>query len=98
MTMTLSGTGPDLNFDQFPADVVEFRDTVRAFAQEVVAPRALELDLEAHDAFAWDLVQQGTNSVSRAPCSPASKAASASAWSGHAWPWRNSRQPAPGWR
>lgn len=49
---------PDLNFDQFPAEVVAFRDTVREFAQDVVAPRALELDLDAHDAFAWDIVQQ----------------------------------------
>lgn len=56
---TLTSEALDLNFDQFPAEVVAFRDTVREFAQEVVAPRALELDLEAHDAFAWDLVQQG---------------------------------------
>jgi alkylation response protein AidB-like acyl-CoA dehydrogenase len=50
---------PELNFDEFPPEVVEFRDAVREFAREEVAPRALELDQEPHDHFAWDLVHKG---------------------------------------
>jgi alkylation response protein AidB-like acyl-CoA dehydrogenase len=40
-------------------EALEFRDLVRAFAQEVVAPRALELDQAAHDDFDWEVVQRG---------------------------------------
>jgi len=50
---------PELNFDDFSPEVRRFREVVRAFAREEVAPRALELDQAAHDHFAWDLVQKG---------------------------------------
>jgi alkylation response protein AidB-like acyl-CoA dehydrogenase len=50
---------PELNFDQFPPEVRAFQMAVREFAREEVAPRALELDQEAHDHFAWDLVKKG---------------------------------------
>jgi alkylation response protein AidB-like acyl-CoA dehydrogenase len=49
----------ELNFDEYPREVAEFQMAVRAFAREEVLPRALELDQEAHDHFAWDLVQKG---------------------------------------
>lgn len=49
----------ELNFDTFPPEVQRFRDRVREYARKVVAPRALELDQEAHDHFAWDVVHQG---------------------------------------
>jgi alkylation response protein AidB-like acyl-CoA dehydrogenase len=50
---------PELNFDEYPPEVVEYQMAVREFARTEVAPRALELDQEAHDHFAWDLVQKG---------------------------------------
>lgn len=59
MAMSVTQSSPDLNFDEYPREVREFQRAVRAFAHEEVAPRALELDQEAHDHFAWDLVQQG---------------------------------------
>jgi alkylation response protein AidB-like acyl-CoA dehydrogenase len=49
----------ELNFDEFPPDVRRVRDSVREFARTEVAPRALELDQEAHDHFAWDLIHRG---------------------------------------
>ena len=49
----------ELNFDELPPEVRRFRDTVREFARTEVAPVALELDQEAHDHFAWDLVHRG---------------------------------------
>jgi len=42
-----------------PVDARRFIDIVRTFAQEEVAPRALELDQAAHDHFDWDLVKKG---------------------------------------
>jgi alkylation response protein AidB-like acyl-CoA dehydrogenase len=50
---------PELNFDDFSEEVREFQQIAREFARDVVAPRALELDTEAHDHFAWDIVQKG---------------------------------------
>jgi alkylation response protein AidB-like acyl-CoA dehydrogenase len=57
--MTIIDERPDLNFDDFPADVRTFQRIVREFARDEVAPRAVELDLDEHDAFAWDLIQKG---------------------------------------
>jgi alkylation response protein AidB-like acyl-CoA dehydrogenase len=57
--MTTVAVSDELNFDRFAPEVVEFRGAVREFAQTVVAPRALELDMDAHDAFDWEVVQQG---------------------------------------
>ena len=56
---TIEAPVPELNFDTFPPEVAAFQALVRDFAQEEVAPRALELDQAAHDDFAWDLVQRG---------------------------------------
>jgi alkylation response protein AidB-like acyl-CoA dehydrogenase len=50
---------PELNFDVLPPDIEKFRDAVRDFAQNVVLPRALELDLAPHDDMDWDIVRQG---------------------------------------
>ncbi|MGO4249039.1 acyl-CoA dehydrogenase family protein [Paenarthrobacter sp. RAF54_2] len=49
----------ELNFDQLPAATLGFRNSIRDYAQEVVAPRAIELDQAAADAFAWDVIQAG---------------------------------------
>lgn len=49
----------ELGLDGLPPEVREFRRAVREFARDEVAPRALELDQEAHDHFAWDLVNSG---------------------------------------
>jgi alkylation response protein AidB-like acyl-CoA dehydrogenase len=40
-------------------EALAFRDVVRAFAQDEVLPRALELDQAAHDDFDWELVERG---------------------------------------
>jgi alkylation response protein AidB-like acyl-CoA dehydrogenase len=45
--------------EELPAEAEDFLESIRRFAREEVAPRAVELDLEAHDHFAWDLVQRG---------------------------------------
>jgi len=42
-----------------PEEVERLRAEVRAFARDVIAPRALDNDLAAADAFDWDLVRQG---------------------------------------
>lgn len=42
-----------------PAEIREFHARVRDYAREQVAPAAVELDLDAHDSFAHDLVQAG---------------------------------------
>jgi alkylation response protein AidB-like acyl-CoA dehydrogenase len=55
----VTGADPDLNFDDFPADVRRFRRVVREYAQDVVAPRAEELDAADAADFAWDVVQAG---------------------------------------
>jgi alkylation response protein AidB-like acyl-CoA dehydrogenase len=57
--MSVMQHAPDLNFDDYPPDVRAFQQAVRRFAQEEVAPRAVELDVAAADHFAWDLVQRG---------------------------------------
>jgi alkylation response protein AidB-like acyl-CoA dehydrogenase len=57
--MTATHYGPELNFDEFPPEVENFRTLVREFAREEVAPRALELDQAPHDDFDWDLVRIG---------------------------------------
>ena len=57
--MSIIEQPPELNFDDFPPEVRQFQEVVREFAREEVAPRALELDQEAHDHFAWDLVRKG---------------------------------------
>jgi alkylation response protein AidB-like acyl-CoA dehydrogenase len=57
--VTVLDDRPDLNFDDFPAEVRSFQRTVREFARDEVAPRALELDQAPADDFAWDLVQKG---------------------------------------
>lgn len=44
---------------QLPPEVEELRDEVREFAQTVVKPRVLENDLDAHDAFDWEMVRLG---------------------------------------
>ncbi|MEU4219710.1 acyl-CoA dehydrogenase [Actinoplanes sp. NPDC026623] len=50
---------PDLNFDRVPRPVQQFVDEVRAFAQDVLAPRAVELDQQAADVFDWEVIQAG---------------------------------------
>lgn len=49
----------ELNFDQLPASVIAFRDLVREFAQDVVAPKAIELDQQDADTFDWNVIQAG---------------------------------------
>jgi alkylation response protein AidB-like acyl-CoA dehydrogenase len=58
-TVQTAESDPDLNFDQVPRSVQRFVDEVREYAQEVVAPRAVELDQQAADDFAWDVIQAG---------------------------------------
>ena len=50
---------PELNFDVLPAELRTFRSVVREFAQEVLLPRAQELDQAPADELDWDLVRQG---------------------------------------
>ncbi len=50
---------PELNFDVLPAELREFRTVVREFAQEVVLPRAQELDQAPADEMDWDIVRRG---------------------------------------
>lgn len=57
--MTLMQDHPDLNFDNFTPEVRAFQNLVREFARDEVAPRAVDLDLDEHDSFAWDIVQKG---------------------------------------
>lgn len=57
--MTVMQEHPDLNFDNFTPEVRAFQNLVREFARDEVAPRAVELDLDEHDSFAWDLIQKG---------------------------------------
>lgn len=49
----------DLNFDELPAHIRRFQQTVREFAADEVAPRAAELDAAPAEDFDWDLVQKG---------------------------------------
>lgn len=44
-----------------PAEVEEFRLTVRDFAQNYVLPRTLQLDQAPADDFDWDLVREGNS-------------------------------------
>ena len=57
--MTATQPGPELNFDEFPPEIEAFLATVREYAREEVAPRALELDQAPHDDFDWDLIGIG---------------------------------------
>lgn len=57
--MSVLERSPEANFDDPQGEVSRFREAVRKFAREEIAPRALELDQQAHDHFAWDLVQEG---------------------------------------
>jgi alkylation response protein AidB-like acyl-CoA dehydrogenase len=57
--MTSAIATPDLNFDVLPPEIRRFRDTVREWARDEVAPRALELDLAPAEDFAWDIAQRG---------------------------------------
>ena len=57
--MSVTDESNELHLDGLPPDVQQFREVVREFAREKVAPRALELDRAAHDHFAWDLVNSG---------------------------------------
>jgi alkylation response protein AidB-like acyl-CoA dehydrogenase len=58
---TLAAPTPafELNFHRLPVEIEKFRAMVRDFAQNVVLPRAIELDRAAADSFDWDLVRQG---------------------------------------
>ncbi|TQM78402.1 alkylation response protein AidB-like acyl-CoA dehydrogenase [Saccharothrix saharensis] len=60
-TTTAHARTPDfeLNFDRLPHEISAFQSTVRAFAQDVVLPRARQLDQAAADDFDWDLVREG---------------------------------------
>ncbi|GGV40025.1 acyl-CoA dehydrogenase family protein [Paenarthrobacter nicotinovorans] len=49
----------ELNFDLLPASVIAFRDLAREFAQDIVAPKAIELDQQDADAFDWDVIAAG---------------------------------------
>lgn len=57
--MSIIDTPVAPGLDEFAPEAEEFRQLVRKFAREEVAPRAMELDQEAHDHFAWDLVHRG---------------------------------------
>jgi acyl-CoA dehydrogenase len=59
MTLQLADVAPELNFDELPDAVQAFRLRVRAFAQDVVLPRAQQLDQAPHDELDWGLVRQG---------------------------------------
>ncbi len=59
MTTVLTAPEHDLNFEDLPPSVVAFRDLVREYAQDVVAPKAIELDQQPAEAFDWDVVQAG---------------------------------------
>ena len=49
----------DLNFEDLPSSVRSFRDLAREYAQDVVAPKAIELDQQEAEEFDWDVVQAG---------------------------------------
>ncbi|MEV5895021.1 acyl-CoA dehydrogenase family protein [Nonomuraea fuscirosea] len=49
----------ELNFDVLPAEIQKFKSVVREFAQEVVLPRAQELDQAPADELDGDIVRQG---------------------------------------
>ncbi len=57
--MNVTQSGPELNFDEFPPELENFRAMVREYAREEVAPRALELDQAPHDDFDWDVIRIG---------------------------------------
>ncbi|MFD0522097.1 acyl-CoA dehydrogenase family protein [Paractinoplanes durhamensis] len=57
--MTSTFVEPDLNFDEPPRSVRSFVEMVREFAQDVVLPRAIELDQQAADDFDWEVIQAG---------------------------------------
>jgi alkylation response protein AidB-like acyl-CoA dehydrogenase len=57
--VTSTIAAPELNFDVLPPEVRRFKELVREFARDEVAPRALELDLAPADDFAWDIAQRG---------------------------------------
>ncbi|MFD9797120.1 hypothetical protein ACFWXK_39990 [Streptomyces sp. NPDC059070] len=49
----MSGFATELNFDELPEELQKFRDQVRDFVRESVAPRMLELDAAPADDFDW---------------------------------------------
>jgi alkylation response protein AidB-like acyl-CoA dehydrogenase len=49
----------ELNFDRLPSEIRRWQATVREFSQDVVLPRAQELDQAPADEFDWELVRQG---------------------------------------
>ncbi|MDH6124050.1 acyl-CoA dehydrogenase family protein [Kitasatospora sp. GP82] len=57
--MTITAPSFELNFDVLPPEIQRFKETVREFAQEVVLPRAQQLDQAPAADFDWDLVKQG---------------------------------------
>lgn len=57
--MTAIALERDLNFEDLPPSVRHFRDLVREYAQDLVAPKAIELDQQSAEDFDWDLVQAG---------------------------------------
>ncbi len=57
--MTTLAAEHDLNFEDPPASARAFRDLVREYAQDVVAPKAVELDQQPAAWFDWELVQAG---------------------------------------
>lgn len=59
LTSPAASTLPELNFDLLPAHIRRFRDEIRAFAKDEVAPRAQELDEAPAQDFAWDIAQRG---------------------------------------
>ncbi len=59
MTTIAQLPAQELNFDVLPAEIQQFKSVVREFAQEVVLPRAQELDQAPADELDWDIVRQG---------------------------------------
>ena len=57
--MAVLTDNPELNFEDLPREIRAFQQSVREFARDEVAPRALELDLAAADDFDWELVNKG---------------------------------------
>jgi alkylation response protein AidB-like acyl-CoA dehydrogenase len=50
---------PEVTLDGLPSEVQRFRDEIRAFARDEVAPRAQELDNAPANDFAWDVARKG---------------------------------------
>lgn len=49
----------ELNFDRLPNEIRRWQAIVREFAQDVVLPRAQELDQAPADEFDWELTREG---------------------------------------